>query len=137
MARMKPPRLPEEPPPVLREADLRRLLEVCERDRTFAGRRDEAILRVLHRHRRPSRRAARAPLEDVDLDQGLLRVTGKGSRTRFVAIGAQTVRALDRYLRARAKRRPRRSRSSGWAGRARCGSPGLGDLSATAGARPA
>ena len=61
MARMKPPRLPEEPPPVLREADFRRLLEVCERDRTFAGRRDEAILRVLHRHGRPARRAARPP----------------------------------------------------------------------------
>ena len=42
-------------------------------------------------------------LEDVDLDQGLLRVTGKGSRTRFVPIGAQTVRSLDRYLRARSK----------------------------------
>ncbi|HSL76910.1 MAG TPA: phage integrase N-terminal SAM-like domain-containing protein, partial [Candidatus Limnocylindrales bacterium] len=42
MARMKPPRLPEAPPPVLREAELRRLLEVCERDKTFAGRRDEA-----------------------------------------------------------------------------------------------
>jgi site-specific recombinase XerD len=40
---------------------------------------------------------------DVDLEQGLLRVTGKGSRTRVVPLGAQTVRAVDRYLRARAK----------------------------------
>jgi site-specific recombinase XerD len=40
----------------------------------------------------------------VDLDRGILAVTGKGSRTRLVAIGDVTIRALDRYLRARAKR---------------------------------
>ena len=39
----------------------------------------------------------------MDLDAGRLVVTGKGSRTRVVAVGAQTVRALDRYLRVRAK----------------------------------
>ncbi len=47
MARMKPPRLPEAPPPVLREAELRALFAACERDRTFVGRRDEAIVRTL------------------------------------------------------------------------------------------
>ncbi len=42
-------------------------------------------------------------LADVDLDVGLLTVTGEGSRRRAVAIGDQAVRALDRYLRVRAK----------------------------------
>ena len=46
MERMKPPTLPEAPPPVLRDAELRRLLAACEKDRTFNGRRDEAVLRV-------------------------------------------------------------------------------------------
>ena len=46
MERMKPPGLPETPPPVLRETDLHRLLDVCAVDKTFAGRRDEAILTV-------------------------------------------------------------------------------------------
>ena len=45
-------------------------------------------------------------LDDVDLDRGLVRVTGKGSRTRTVGIGANTVRSVDRYLRARANIRP-------------------------------
>jgi site-specific recombinase XerD len=103
MVRMKPPRLPEEPPPVLREGDFRRLLESCERDKTFAGRRDDAILRVLIDTGSRRGEVLGLRLEDVDLDQGLLRVTGKGSRTRFVPVGAQTVRSLDRYLRARAK----------------------------------
>ncbi len=101
---MRPPRLPEAPPPVLRDADLRAILAACERDRTYTGRRDEAILRVLMDT--GARRAEVLGLrrEDVDLDTGILRVTGKGSRTRMVAIGAMTVRAVDRYVRARAKR---------------------------------
>jgi site-specific recombinase XerD len=103
MARMKPPRLPEEPPAVLREGDFRRLLDVCERDKSVAGRRDDAILRVLIDTGARRGEVLGLRLEEVDLDQGLLRVTGKGSRTRFVPVGAQTVRALDRYLRARSK----------------------------------
>ena len=59
MARMKPPRLPEAPPPVLREAELRELFAACERDRSFVGRRDEAIIDA-RRHRHPVQRAAGA-----------------------------------------------------------------------------
>lgn len=128
MARMKPPRLPEEPPPVLREGDFRRLLESCERDKTFAGRRDDAILRVLIDTGARRGELLGLRLEDVDLDQGLLRVTGKGSRTRFVPVGAQTVRALDRYLRARAKQ-PAASSPQMWLGRrGLLRESGLGDL---------
>jgi site-specific recombinase XerD len=103
MQRMKLPRLPEEPPPILREGDFRRLLEVCERDKSFAGRRDDAVLRVFIDTGVRRGEVLGLTLEDVDLDQGLLRVIGKGSRTRHVAIGTQTVRSLDRYLRARSK----------------------------------
>lgn len=38
---------------------------------------------------------------DVDLDQRCARVLGKSRRERVVPIGAKTVKALDRYLRAR------------------------------------
>lgn len=38
---------------------------------------------------------------DVDLDLDQLRLLGKGRRARLVAVGRQTVRALDRYLRLR------------------------------------
>ena len=103
MDRMKPPRLPEEPPSVLREADFRKLLEACDRDKTFAGRRDDAILRVFIDTGARRGEVLGLTLTSVDLDQGLLRVVGKGSRTRDVPIGAQTVRSIDRYLRARSK----------------------------------
>jgi site-specific recombinase XerD len=103
MERMKPPRLPEEPPPVLREAELRAILAACERDRTFAGRRDEAILRVFMDTGARRAEVLNLAIPDVDLEQGLIKVTGKGSRIRSVPIGTQTVRALDRYQRARGK----------------------------------
>lgn len=103
MARMKPPRLPEAPPPVLREAELRAVVAACERDRSFNGRRDEAIIRVFLDTGARRGEVLGLTVADVDLDNALLRVTGKGSRTRHVAIGAVTTRALDRYLRARAR----------------------------------
>src|SRR5436190_38294 len=82
--------------PVLRDAELRKLLDVCAKDRSFAGRRDEAMLRVLMDTGIRRAEILGLQLVDVDLDQGLLRVTGKGSRTRVVAIGANTVQAIDR-----------------------------------------
>ena len=78
MARMKPPHLPDEPPAVLRDEELRRLLATCERGTTFEDRRDAAIIRVFIDT--GARRAEVAGLRfipadeasnDVDLDQGL------------------------------------------------------------------
>ena len=105
MDRMKPPRLPEAPPPVLRESELKRLLTVCGVDKSFAGRRDEAILTVFMDTGCRRGELLGLTLDDVDIDSGTLRVVGKGSRTRLVAIGRSTVRILDRYLRARSKQR--------------------------------
>lgn len=110
MVRMKPPRVPENPPDVLRESELKALLSACEKDQGFEGRRDAAILRVFIDT--GARRAEVAGLRwnpsesennDVDLDQRLLRVVGKGRRERVLPIGHKTVRALDRYLRRRAQ----------------------------------
>ncbi|HEY3335853.1 MAG TPA: tyrosine-type recombinase/integrase [Candidatus Limnocylindrales bacterium] len=128
MERMKPPRLPEEPPPVLREGDFRRLLHVCEQDRTFTGRRDDAVLRVFIDTGVRRGELLGLRVEDVDLDEGLLKVTGKGSRTRMVPVGAQTVRSIDRYLRARSKH-PDARRPDLWLGRRGVlRESGLGDL---------
>lgn len=104
MANMKPPHLPETPPPVLRDVELRKLLDACARDRSFSGRRDEAILRLFMDTGTRRAEVLGLQLGDVSLDEGLVKVTGKGDRTRVVGIGAGTIQALDRYLRARAKR---------------------------------
>jgi site-specific recombinase XerD len=40
---------------------------------------------------------------DLDLDSGVIRVMGKGRRSRLVSIGPKAVKAIDRYLRKRAQ----------------------------------
>ncbi len=110
MVHMKPPRVPDNPPDVLREEELRALLATCERGPRFEDRRDAAILRAFIDT--GGRRAEIAGLRwnpgdddnnDVDLDRGLLRVIGKGRRERVLPIGAKTVKALDRYIRKRSQ----------------------------------
>ncbi len=110
MARMKPPRVPETPPDVLRDEDLRKLVATCETGRTLEDRRDAAILRFFVDT--GARLAEVAGLRydphdpemsDIDLDRGLASLMGKGRRVRPVSIGAKTVKAIDRYLRLRAK----------------------------------
>lgn len=128
MARMRPPRLPEAPVPVLRDADLRAILAACERDHSFEGRRDAAILLVLMDTGVRRGEVLGLRRADLDLDGGLLRVTGKGSRTRVVVVGATAVRAIDRYLRARA-RHPAAELPWLWLGRkGRLGETGLAGL---------
>jgi site-specific recombinase XerD len=109
MAKMRPPRVPEQPPAVLREDELRALLARCEKGTSLEDRRDAAVLRVFIDT--GARRSEIAGLRyqpgsddenDVDLDLGLLRVAGKGGRERVLPIGDKAIRAVDRYLRKRA-----------------------------------
>jgi site-specific recombinase XerD len=104
MERMRPPRLPEAPPPVLRDPELRKLLDACGRDKSAIGRRDEAIVRIFMDTGIRRGELLGLRVADVDLDLGLLTVTGKGSRTRHVPIGATTIRTIDRYIRLRGRR---------------------------------
>ncbi len=123
MARMRPPAVPEQPVDVLRDADLRRLLATCEPGHDFESRRDAALLRVFIDT--GVRLAELTGLRydpnhpegnDVDLDSGWLRVMGKGRRERLVPVGRRTVRAIDKYLRARAKH-PDASSAALWLGK--------------------
>jgi site-specific recombinase XerD len=116
MARMKPPKLPEAPPPVLRDSELKALLDACARDRSFYGRRDEAIVRCFIDTGARRAEILGLTLDDVDLDGGTLRVTGKGSRTRLVPVGDVATRTLDRYIRIRA-RRPDAAHAQLWLGK--------------------
>ena len=109
MIKMRPPTVPEQPPPVLREADLKALLKTCERGQDFEDRRDTAILMVFLDTGCRLNEMANLRWDpnddtknDVDLELRVLRVVGKGRRERPVPIGHRTVKALDRYIRRRA-----------------------------------
>ena len=79
---VKPPQLPEQPIDMVRPEHLARLLRTCE-GRDFTSRR------------------AGMTVGDVDLDQRIVWVLGKGRRPRALPIGRKTAQALDRYLRVR------------------------------------
>lgn len=100
MARMKPPTIPEAPPPVLREDDTAALLKVTS-GTTFDDRRDRAILRLLLDTGIRRGELTGLRLEDVDHDAKVLYVTGKGRRGRNCPYDREAALELDRYLRAR------------------------------------
>jgi site-specific recombinase XerD len=100
MARMSPPKVAEQPPPILREDELLKLFKVCQGN-SYDDRRDTAIIRLLLDTGLRRAEIAGITLEDVDLDQNTIRVRGKGSRVRVVPFGRKAARDLDRYLRQR------------------------------------
>ena len=109
MAKMRPPKVPDEPPHVLSDDELHRLLATCD-GTTFEDRRDAAILRVFIGT--GARLAEVTGLrwtpgdpetQDVDLDAQTIHVLGKGRRPRVVHMGAKAAKAIDRYLRLRAR----------------------------------
>ena len=104
MRRMKPPHVPEEPPAVLSDDQLTKLLKACG-GTTFDDRRDAAMIRLLLDTGMRRAELAGMKMEDIDFDHDVVLVLGKGRRPRACPFGSKTAAALDRYLRARAKHR--------------------------------
>jgi site-specific recombinase XerD len=102
MVNMSPPHVPEEPPPVLREDDLRRLIAACSGD-GFDDRRDTAIVRLFLDTGMRRAELSGLQVEDVDFDHNIAIVLGKGRRPRACPFGRKTAKALDRYLRVRGR----------------------------------
>jgi site-specific recombinase XerD len=105
MVRMRVPTVDEAPPAVLTDVELKKLLKACEGG-GFAERRDTAILLCFIDTGARLSEVANLRMEDVDLDDQTLTVIGKGSRTRVLPIGAKSVKAIDRYIRARRSSEP-------------------------------
>ena len=101
MARMTPPIIPEEPPPILRPEEIRAILEACA-GTDFEARRDTAIVRLLLDTGMRRGELAGLRLDDIDLNESVAIVMGKGRRPRACPFGSKTAQAIDRYLRARA-----------------------------------
>lgn len=102
---------PEEYPPLVPKDAIQALLRTCN-PRTFAGLRDEAIIRLFaDTGMRVGELAGLRAVEmldgkrvpHVDLDVEHVYIVGKGRRPRLVSFGAKTAVSLDRYFRARRK----------------------------------
>jgi integrase/recombinase XerD len=83
----------------LTPVQLKALVAACTGLDVFRDRRDEALVRLMAECGLRAGETVAIGVEDVDLREGTVIVRrGKG---RTVPIGSQTVRALDRYMRAR------------------------------------
>jgi integrase/recombinase XerC len=76
---MRPPQLPEQPVVVVRAEHLTRLLKTCE-GRDFTSRRDTAIILLLVDTGMRRAECVGMTVDDVDLDQRIVWVLGKGRR---------------------------------------------------------
>lgn len=99
MHRVARPKAQEAPPQVMTDAHLRALLKVCA-GRDFLARRDTALIRVLLDTGLRRSELAGIRLDKLDLKAGTIEVSGK-TGIRRLPLSANTIAALDRYLRAR------------------------------------
>lgn len=100
MQGLKQPSVRTKPVPVIKDEHLSALLKTCS-SRSFADRRDEAIIRLLLDCGLRVSELTSLTAGDIDLDDDSAEVLGKGRKPRRVYLSSKTVRALDRYIRAR------------------------------------
>lgn len=113
MRTTKPPTVEEKEVPVIAEDSLKKLFKTC-RGKSFADRRDYAIMLLfLDSGVRLSELADRR-VSELDLDLNVLHVLGKGGKYRPVPFGRTCASALDRYLRAAAKHKGRALEDDMW-----------------------
>jgi site-specific recombinase XerD len=101
MERMRPPLVPEQPVDIFTDDELIRLLAAA-KGNTFENRRDTALLRMLIDTGMRAAELMGLAVTDLDDEQSVAHVMGKGRRARAVPFGPKTADALRRYRRARA-----------------------------------
>lgn len=93
------PKLVRKLPEVLTHEELKRLLEAPSAN-TAHGLRDRAILELLYSSGLRVSELCAISLQTIDLDEGYVRVFGKGSKERIAPIGRAAVTAVRNYLAA-------------------------------------
>ena len=91
------PKLPRSLPKTLTEEDVERLLDNSDTN-TPLGLRDRAMLETLYATGLRVSELVGLKLTAVNVNDGVLRVTGKGNKDRLVPLGEESVQWLRRYL---------------------------------------
>ncbi len=107
-----PPRVPQTLPDTLNENEVMRLIESIDGDEPL-DMRDRAILELFYASGLRLAELVGAKLENLSTDEGWIRVTGKGSKTRLAPVGKAALAALQRYL-DHARPKLVRPRSGSW-----------------------
>lgn len=96
-AEIESPRLGRTLPVSLNEKEVEDLLAAPD-IATVLGLRDRAMLETLYASGLRVSELVNLVLHQLNLDQGLVKIMGKGSKERLVPMGEEAVRWLDRYL---------------------------------------
>ncbi len=91
------PRIERYLPETLNESQVERLIEAIG-DQEALGMRDRAIAELLYASGLRVSELCDARLEHLDLESGIIRVTGKGNKTRVIPVGAKAREAIAHYL---------------------------------------
>ena len=91
------PKLPRALPKTLSETEVERLLDAADTD-TPLDLRDRAMLETLYATGLRVSELVGLRLTAVNLNDGVLRVTGKGNKDRLVPLGEESVQWLRRYM---------------------------------------
>ncbi len=91
------PRVERFLPETLNQTEVALLLDGIS-DNHPRGLRDRAMLELLYASGLRVSELANARLENLDLDRGVIRVTGKGNKTRLIPVGVRAREAIQRYL---------------------------------------
>ena len=102
-ALLDPPKLPRSLPKALSESQIDALLAAPQVD-TALGLRDRAMFELMYAAGLRVSELVGLPANAVNLRQGVVRVTGKGSKERLVPLGEESQYWLEKYL---AESRPR------------------------------
>lgn len=95
------PKLPRKLPRFLIQEEATSLMDVDGESRN--EKRDHAILELLYGTGIRVGELAGLALRDVDLDEGWVRVRGKGNKERLVPLGSKAIRAILGYLKERGR----------------------------------
>jgi integrase/recombinase XerD len=96
-AELRPPRSRGRLPKVLTRDEVNRLL-AQPTGNTPAALRDRALLETMYACGLRASEAITLELSELDLEAGMLRARGKGSKERLVPIGSKAIATLDDYL---------------------------------------
>ncbi|HVJ45106.1 MAG TPA: site-specific tyrosine recombinase/integron integrase [Luteolibacter sp.] len=91
------PRGEQSLPETLHAADIGTLLDSIQTEAPL-GRRDRAILELFYSSGLRLSELCKARLEMIDFEEGFVRITGKGNKTRIVRVGGKALEALGDYL---------------------------------------
>ena len=96
--RVSPPKAPSRLPKAIPVEDVERLLEAASVGDTPASLRDRALLEVLYGTGARISEAVGLDVDDVEGEDGVVRLRGKGGKERIVPLGSYAAAALEAWL---------------------------------------